>query len=81
MSNNHQYVSTQVAPYMVVAARRLPQVTLDSNELSFVMAEWDDLRAKLLEIDEEKHMFEEHYELLAGEKMTSGTKLHRSVDC
>lgn len=37
------------------------------------MAEWDELRAKLLGLEEEKRKFEEHYDLLAGEKACGGT--------
>lgn len=53
MSNSLQYAAARVAPYMVVVARRLHQVCSDSGELSFLRADQDDLRVRLLELEGE----------------------------
>lgn len=66
MYNSLQYATAQVGPSMVVVARRLCKVISDSSELSFVRSKRDDLRAKLLEFEKEKHAFEECYDLLDG---------------
>lgn len=68
MFNSLQYAAAQVTSYMVVVARHLHKVSSYFGELSYVRAEQDDLRAKLLEMEKEKRTFEERYELMAGKK-------------
>lgn len=68
MSNSLQYMVSQVAPYLVVAARRLCQINSDKTELASSRAERDELSVKLLGLEEEKRKFEERYDVLVGEK-------------
>lgn len=68
MSNSLLYTTSHVTPYLVAAARRPRQVNSDSVELTSVRDERDELRMKLFGLEEEKHKFEERYDLLVGEK-------------
>lgn len=58
----------QVARYLVAAARRLRHFNSYSTELASTRAEQDELRMKVLGLEEEKRKFEEHYDLLVEEK-------------
>lgn len=68
ISNSLQYAAVQVVTYLVSAARRLHHVSSDLAKLAFVKAKWNELREKLLGLEEEKHKFEERADLFAGEK-------------
>lgn len=84
MSNIPNYAAAQAAPYMVAAARRVCQVGLDSRELASGRVERGELRVDLLGLEEEKHKFEERYNLLAGEKASLEERvvaLDGSMEC
>lgn len=68
MSNSLHYVATNVAPYLVAAARCLRLVSLDSEELASIRSKPDELSSKFVGIKEEKRKFQERYDLLDGEK-------------
>ncbi|CAI9267832.1 unnamed protein product [Lactuca saligna] len=57
-----------MTPFLVAAVRCLRHVNLDSVELAFCMANRDELRTKLLGLEEEKHKFDEHCDFLVGDK-------------
>lgn len=68
MSNSLQYAATQVSPYLVAAVRRLPQANLVLAKPSSARVERDELRTRVLRLEEEKCKFDERYDLLDGEK-------------
>lgn len=69
MSNSLRYAANQAAPYLVATARCLHQVNSDSAELASAKAERDQLKARVMGLEEEKRKFEECYELLASKKV------------
>lgn len=53
---------------MVATACRIRQDNFSSSELTLIRAERDELRARILVLEGEKHVFYFHYNILAGEK-------------
>ncbi|CAI9271403.1 unnamed protein product [Lactuca saligna] len=53
---------------MVMTASRLHLSDPSSSYLALIKAEWDELKARLLELEGDKQSFEERYDLLAGRK-------------
>lgn len=51
---------------MVATACRIRQDNFSSSELTLIRAERDELRARLLEFEGEKRVFDFRYNLLAG---------------
>lgn len=68
MANNLQYVAAQVAACLVATVEHLRHVNSGMVELNFVKAERDELKTKLAVLEAETHIFEECYDLFAGEK-------------
>lgn len=56
------------------AARCLRHVGLDLLKLATIKAEHDELMEEVLGLEEEKHKFEEYYDLLAGRRLWWRTK-------
>lgn len=52
----------------MAAARRLRQVNSDLTELASARSEWDEIKTKVLGLEDEKRKFEVRYDLLDGEK-------------
>lgn len=59
MSNSIQYTASQVASYLVATTQLLRQVNPDLAELFSVKVGRDELRTKLLGLEEEKCKFKE----------------------
>ena len=60
---------------MVTTTSRLRKGDSNSGELIQIRVEQDDLRDKLLPLEEEKRLFKERYDLLAGEKASMKDKV------
>lgn len=83
MTNNLQDAVAQVPSYLVVAVGHLRHVSLDLAELTIVKSKCDELRQKVLGLEEEKRKFEERYDMLAREKDSMDdqvTSLDREVE-
>lgn len=60
---------------MVATASFLRRGDSNSGELVQIRSEQDNLKAKLLALEEDKCLFEECYEILAGEKASLEDKV------
>ena len=70
MSNSLLYSAVQVTLYLVAVAQSLLHINSDLAELASSRDERDELRKKVLGLEEENRKFEEHYDLLSAEKVS-----------
>ena len=67
MVNDIQYITTQVAPYLVVAIGRLCYIGADLAELATVKSKRDELAEKVWVLEEEWRKFDELPRVVRGE--------------